>query len=81
MSALPLAVVELKETSGANTSTAYNQIYTYLEDISYLLRISLFNVISEGVATHLGTLLSSLDRYMGGRKLFNQPLACWHYKF
>ena len=74
LNGLPLAVIELKGTEGADTAAAYNQIDTYKEDIPDLFRTSLLNVISDGITARYGSLSAGLDRYMSWRTLDGETI-------
>ena len=67
LNGMPLVVVELKGTEGANIEAAWNQIETYKSQIPDLFRTSLINVISDGFNARYGALSANLDRYMAWR--------------
>lgn len=74
LNGLPLVVVELKGTQGANTEAAYNQVDTYKEDIPDLFRTSLLIVISDGITARYGSLSAGLDRYMSWRTVDGETI-------
>lgn len=63
---LPLVVIELKNLIDENTTiqNAYNQIQTYKAQIEQLFYTNAFCIISDGLEAKMGTLTSSIDRYM-----------------
>ncbi len=67
LNGLPLVVVELKGTEGADIEAAFNQIETYKADIPNLFRTTVFSVISDGLNARYGTLSAGLDRFMRWR--------------
>lgn len=67
LNGLPLVVVELKGTEGADVEAAFNQVETYKSDIPDLFRTTLLNVISDGLNARYGSLSAGLDRYMAWR--------------
>ncbi|WP_106745070.1 type I restriction endonuclease subunit R [Yoonia maritima] len=74
LNGLPLVVVELKGTEGANIESAFNQIETYKQDIPNLFRTSLISVISDGLNARYGTLSAGLDRYMRWRTVDGETI-------
>jgi type I restriction enzyme R subunit len=54
LNGLPLVVVELKGTEGAEIDAAYRQIDTYKEDIPDLFRTTLLTAISDGLNARYG---------------------------
>ncbi|WP_322867982.1 type I restriction endonuclease subunit R [Aquicoccus sp. G2-2] len=69
LNGLPLVVVELKGTEGADLDAAFNQIETYKTDIPNLFRTSVFSVISDGLNARYGTLSAGFDRFMRWRTI------------
>ena len=67
LNGLPLVVIELKGTEGADIEAAFNQLETYKSDIPNLFRTSMFSVISDGLNARYGTLSAGLDRFMAWR--------------
>ncbi|MFC0161750.1 DEAD/DEAH box helicase [Mameliella alba] len=67
LNGLPLVVVELKGTEGADIEAAFNQIETYKRDIPNLFRTTAFSVISDGINARYGTMSAGLDRFMRWR--------------
>ncbi len=74
LNGMPLVVVELKGTEGADIEAAWNQIETYKTEIPDLFRTSLINVISDGLNARYGSLSASLDRYMAWRTVDGETL-------
>lgn len=74
LNGLPLIVVELKGTEGADLEAAFNQIETYKSDIPNLFRTSLFSVISDGMNARYGTLSAGLDRFMRWRTIDGETI-------
>lgn len=67
LNGLPLVVVELKGTEGADIQAAFNQVETYKSDIPNLFKTSVFSVISDGLNARYGTLSAGFDRFMRWR--------------
>ncbi|WP_417809315.1 type I restriction endonuclease subunit R [Thioclava sp.] len=67
LNGMPLVVVELKGTEGADIDAAFNQITTYKTDIPDLFRTTLLTVISDGFNARFGSLSAALDRFMTWR--------------
>lgn len=74
LNGLPLVVVELKGTEGADIEAAFNQIETYKADIPNLFRTSVFSVISDGLNARYGTLSAGLDRFMRWRTIDGETI-------
>lgn len=74
LNGLPLVVVELKGTEGADIEAAFNQIETYKTDIPNLFRTSVFSVISDGLNARYGTLSAGLDRFMRWRTVDGETI-------
>lgn len=74
LNGLPLVVVELKGTEGADIEAAFNQIETYKADIPNLFRTSLFSVISDGLNARYGTLSAGFDRFMRWRTVDGETI-------
>ena len=74
LNGLPLVVVELKGTEGADIEAAFNQIETYKGDIPNLFRSTVFSVISDGVNARYGTLSADLNRFMRWRTVDGETI-------
>ena len=74
LNGLPLVVIELKGTEGADIESAFNQIETYKQDIPNLFRTSLISVISDGLNARYETLSAGLDRYMRWRTVDGETI-------
>lgn len=63
---IPLVLFELKNISNKDTSVenAYKQVKNYQLDIPSLFYYNVFNVISDGLDTRIGTITSDFTRYM-----------------
>ena len=63
---IPLILFELKNMSNEDTTIehAYKQIKNYQMDIPSLFYYNVFNVISDGLDTRMGTITSDFTRYM-----------------
>ena len=74
---LPLAVIELKNPSGANATLegAFNQLQTYKDQIPSLFRTNAALVTSNGLHARLGSLTASLERYMPWRTVDGSAVA------
>jgi type I restriction enzyme, R subunit len=68
---LPLVVIELKNLVDENTTiqSAYNQIQTYKKNIEQLFYTNAFCIISDGLEAKMGTITSSIDRYMSWKSV------------
>ncbi len=75
LNGLPLVVVELKGTEGADLEAAFNQIETYKRDIPNLFRTVAFSVISDGMNARYGTQSAELDRFMRWRTVDGEVLV------
>lgn len=75
LNGLPLVVVELKGTEGADIEAAFNQIETYKADIPDLFRTTLLNVISDGLHARFGSLSAGLDRFMQWRTVDGETMV------
>lgn len=75
LNGLPLVVVELKGTEGAEIDAAYRQIDTYKEDIPDLFRTTLLTVISDGLSARYGSLSAGLDRFMRWRTIDGENIV------
>ncbi|GAA3874502.1 type I restriction endonuclease subunit R [Celeribacter arenosi] len=75
LNGLPLVVVELKGTEGADIDAAYRQIDTYKEDIPDLFRTTLLTVISDGFNARYGSLSAGLDRFMRWRTVDGETIV------
>ena len=75
LNGLPLVVVELKGTEGAEIDAAYRQIDTYKEDIPDLFRTTLLTVISDGLNARYGSLSAGLDRFMRWRTIDGETIV------
>ncbi|MEZ5733875.1 MAG: type I restriction endonuclease subunit R [Paracoccaceae bacterium] len=75
LNGLPLVVVELKGTEGANIEAACNQIDTYKSDIPDLFRTSLLSVISDGLNARYGSISAGFDRFMRWRTVDGETLV------
>lgn len=69
LNGLPLVVVELKGTEGADITKAFNQIETYKDHIPDLFRTTLLTVISDGINAKYGSLSAGFDRFMSWRTI------------
>ncbi len=78
LNGMPLVILELKGTEGADIEAAFNQIQTYKSDIPDLFRTSLLNVISDGFNARYGSLSAGLDRFMAWRTIDGQTLIPPH---
>lgn len=74
LNGLPLVVIELKGTEGADIEAAWNQIETYKAQVPDIFRTSLINVISDGFNARYGSLSANLDRYMTWRTVDGEDL-------
>ena len=74
LNGLPLVVVELKGTEGADIDAAYRQIDTYKEDIPDSFRSTLLTVISDGFNARYGSLSAGLDRFMRWRTVDGETI-------
>ena len=72
---LPLVVVELKGTEGADLPAAFNQIETYKADVPEIFRANLLSVISDGITARYGSVSADLDRYMLWRTVDGETLV------
>ena len=72
---IPLCVIELKNPGNENTTIAdaYTQINTrYWRDIPHLLHYCPLAVISDGVKTRLGTVLTPYEHFYAWRRVANE---------
>lgn len=74
LNGLPLVVIELKGTEGADIEAAFNQIETYKSDIPNLFRSTVLSVISDGLNARYGTLSANLDRFMRWRTVDGETM-------
>ncbi len=75
LNGLPLVIVELKGTEGADLEAAFNQMETYKADIPDLFRTSLLTVISDGLHARFGSISAGLDRFMKWRTTDGETLV------
>ena len=75
LNGLPLVVIELKGTEGADIAAAFNQLETYKAQVPDLFRFNLLSVISDGVLARYGTISAALDRFMRWRTVDGETLA------
>ena len=71
---IPLCIIELKSPSKANATIAdaYEQIHTrYWRDIPHLLHYCPLAVVSDGVKTRLGTVLTPYEHFYAWRRVEN----------
>ena len=63
---IPLVLFELKNITNEETTieNAYKQVKNYQMDIPSLFYYNVFNVISDGLDTRMGTITSDFTRYM-----------------
>lgn len=78
LNGLPLVIIELKGTEGADVEAAFNQIETYKGDIPDLFRTSLMSVISDGFNAQYGSLSAGYDRFMRWRTVDGETLVPQH---
>jgi len=73
---LPLVVIELKNPTDENAdiSKAYDQLQTYKEQIGDLFRYNEILVISDGTEARMGSLSSSIERFMAWRSIDGETL-------
>ena len=66
---LPLAVIELKNPGDENATLdgAFNQLQTYRSQIASLFRTNAALVISDGIASRIGSLTADRERFMPWR--------------
>lgn len=72
---IPLCIIELKNPSKAHTTIvdAYEQInIRYWRDIPHLLHFCPLSMISDGVNTRLGTVLTPYEHYYAWRRVENE---------
>jgi len=74
LNGMPLVLVELKGTEGADLTAAFNQIETYKSDIPDLFRTSLLTVISDGLHAKYGSLSAGFDRFMQWRTVDGETM-------
>ena len=74
---IPISVFELKSLEDENTSihNAFNQIKTYQNTITKLFNYNVFNVISDGLLTKVGTITSNEERYMEWKSIDGTNLS------
>ena len=74
---LPLVVIELKNPGDENATLegAFNQLETYKDQIPSLFRTNAALVISDGVRARLGSLTSSVERFMPWRTVDGRAIA------
>ncbi len=75
LNGLPLVVVELKGTEGADIEAAFAQIETYKVDIPNLFRSTVFSVVSDGLNARYGTLSANWDRFMRWRTVDGETIV------
>jgi len=68
---LPLVVIELKNLIDENATikNAYNQIQTYKSQVEQLFYTNALCIISDGLEAKMGTITSSIDRYMSWKSV------------
>jgi len=73
---LPLAVIELKNPADENADIrkAFDQLQTYKEQIPDLFRYNEILVISDGSEARMGSLSSSIERFMAWRSIDGETL-------
>jgi type I restriction enzyme R subunit len=73
---LPLAVIELKNPADENADIgkAFDQLQTYREQIPDLFRYNEILVISDGSEARMGSLSSSIERFMAWRSIDGETL-------
>ncbi|MBV7411126.1 type I restriction endonuclease subunit R [Maritimibacter sp. DP1N21-5] len=74
LNGMPLVVIELKGTEGADIEAAFTQIENYKIDIPNLFRSTIFSVVSDGFNARYGTLSANLDRFMQWRTVDGQTV-------
>jgi len=69
LNGIPLVIFELKSASHEDTDIqkAFNQIETYIKDISSIFTYNSFCVISDGLLAKAGSMTSSFERFMSWR--------------
>jgi type I site-specific restriction-modification system R (restriction) subunit len=74
---IPLAVLELKNITDANTTIrgAFNQLQTYKAQIPSLFHSNALLVISDGHEARLGTVTSDWERFMTWRTITGRELV------
>lgn len=75
LNGLPLVVIELKGTEGADLEAAFRQTETYKADIPDLFRTTLLTVVSDGLHARYGSLSAGLDRFMRWRTVDGENLV------
>ncbi|MZR14332.1 HsdR family type I site-specific deoxyribonuclease [Maritimibacter sp. DP07] len=75
LNGLPLVVVELKGTEGADIDAAFTQIENYKADIPNLFRSTVFSVVSDGINARYGTLSANWDRFMQWRTIDGEKIV------
>ena len=73
---LPLVVIELKNPADENADIgkAFDQLQTYREQIPDLFRYNEILVISDGSEARMGSLSSSIERFMAWRSIDGKTL-------
>ena len=73
---LPLVVIELKNPADENADLgkAFDQLQTYREQIPDLFRYNEILVISDGTEARMGSLSSSIERFMAWRSIDGETL-------
>jgi type I restriction enzyme R subunit len=63
---MPLGVLELKNPGDENATLdgAFNQLQTYQSQITSLFRTNAVLLISDGIATRIGSLTADRERFM-----------------
>jgi type I restriction enzyme R subunit len=74
LNGIPLVVIELKGTEGADLQAAWNQIETYKDQIPDLFRTTMFTVISDGHGARYGSISAGLDRFMRWRTVDGETI-------
>jgi len=74
---LPLAVIELKSPTdeGDTLQAAFNQLQTYMKEVSSLFVFNEALVISDGLDARIGSLSAARERFMPWRTVTGEGLA------
>jgi type I restriction enzyme R subunit len=74
---IPLAVIELKNPADENATiwSAFNQLQTYKQQLSSLMRFNETLVISDGLEARIGSLTADKERFMPWRTIEGEELA------
>ncbi|MFC2968046.1 type I restriction endonuclease subunit R [Acidimangrovimonas pyrenivorans] len=78
LNGLPIVVVELKGTEGADLPAAFNQIETYKTHIPDLFRTNLISVISDGFSARYGSFSADFERFMRWRTVDGETVVKGH---